>query len=157
MSVIEDQKKIMGNFATGVSIVTIVNEEKIKMGMTANSITSLSLSPPLVLFTIDNKNRILTHIKDNSIFTLNFLTSDQESLSVQFAKPGPKDFSNIDISLTTAGELIINNSLAYLCCKVYQIVPGGDHQIIIGKILRGLENDYTRPLIYFRGCYKKLA
>ena len=147
----------MGNFATGVSIVTIISENKIKMGMTANSITSLSLNPPLVLFTIDNKNTILPHIKNNSIFTINFLTAEQKSLSVQFATPGPKDFSNVDISLTKAGELIIDNSLAYLCCKVHQIILGGDHKIIIGEILRGKQNDYTQPLIYFRGFYRELT
>src|SRR5215471_4524057 len=93
------QRKIMGHFATGVTVVTTDGEAG-SHGMTANAVASLSLDPPLVLIAVDKRAALLEYLMKNRCFAVNILRLDQEDLSRRFATPGPKDFS--DLNVTTA-------------------------------------------------------
>ena len=97
-----EQRRIMGSFATGVTVVTTSGEPP--TGLTANAVTSLSLDPPLVLVAIDKKAGSHQAIKDAGCFAMNILTSRQQTVSNKFATPGPKDFSDLDIKTAETGK-----------------------------------------------------
>ena len=131
-----EQRRIMGHFATGVTVVTTCYEEK-PQGMTANAVASLSLDPPLVLVSVDIQAQMNTCLKASDCFAVNILTVEQEELSVRFAKHGPKDFSGIEYRTEATGSPVFELALAYVDCRVTNILPGGDHDIFIGEIVAG--------------------
>ena len=149
------QRQILGHFATGVTVVTTDGEAG-SHGMTANAFASLSLNPPLVMVAVDKRAAMLDFLAKNRCFAVNILRSDQEDLSTRFAKPGPKDFSDLETTTATTGSPIVAHAIAYLDCRVYEILPGGDHEIFVGEILAG---DYRGgdPLLYFAGGYRRLS
>jgi flavin reductase len=149
------QRKIMGQFATGVTVVTTGGEAGLH-GLTANAIASLSLNPPLVLVAIDKGAHSLDYLKKNRCFALNMLRLDQEEISRRFATPGPKDFAGIKIATATTAAPILSDCLAFVDCRVVDILPGGDHEIFVGEIVAG-EYHGGEPLLYFAGSYRRLA
>src|SRR5580658_7714716 len=100
------QRKIMGQFATGVTIVTTDGEAG-SHGLTANAVASLSLDPPLVLVAVDKRAATLDHLKKNGCFAVNILRLDQEEISRRFATPGPKDFSELNVITGSTGSPIL--------------------------------------------------
>jgi flavin reductase len=149
------QRKIMGQFATGVTVVTTGGEAGMH-GLTANAVASLSLDPPLVLVAVDKRAHTLDYLKKNRCFAVNILRLDQEEISRRFATPGPKDFSGLKISTASTTAPILAGCIAFLDCKVVDIFPGGDHEIFIGEILEG-EDHGGQPLLYHAGGYRRLA
>ncbi len=149
------QRRILGRFATGVTVVTTDGPAG-PHGMTANAFASLSLDPPLVLVAVDRRASMLEHLKGNGCFAVNILRDDQEPLSFRFATPGPKSFVDLDVSTAVTGSPILPHTLAYLDCRVHEILPGGDHAIFVGEILDGDERGGD-PLLYFGGNYRRLV
>jgi flavin reductase (DIM6/NTAB) family NADH-FMN oxidoreductase RutF len=149
------QRKILGHFATGVTVVTTGGIAGLH-GMTANAVASLSLEPPLVLVAVDKRAITLDYLKKNRCFAINILRVEQEDLSRQFATPGPKDFSDLKTTNAATASPILADCLAYLDCKVVDILPGGDHEIFIGEILAGEHNE-GEPLLYYGGGYRQLS
>lgn len=149
------QRRIMGRFATGVTIVTTNDGERF-WGMTANSVTSLSLDPPLVLVAVDRRNTMHSCLIRGRCFAVNVLTDQQEALSGRFAARGPKDFSDLEYTVAVTGSPILVGSLAYLDCRLVNTFPGGDHEIFVGEILAGAVGR-GEPLLYYNGQYVRLA
>jgi flavin reductase (DIM6/NTAB) family NADH-FMN oxidoreductase RutF len=149
------QRKIMGQFATGVTIVTTGGDGG-QHGLTANAVASLSLDPPLVLVAVDKRASTLDYLKKNRCFAVNILRGDQEEISRRFATPGPKDFSDLKITTASTAAPILPGCLAYVDCRVVDILPGGDHEIFIGEIVEG-ECQGGDPLLYHGGGYRRLA
>jgi flavin reductase (DIM6/NTAB) family NADH-FMN oxidoreductase RutF len=149
------QRRILGHFATGVTVVTTGGIAGLH-GMTANAVASLSLDPPLLLVAVDKRALTLDYLKKNMCFAVNILRVDQEGLSRQFATPGPKDFSDLKTTNAATAAPILADCLAYVDCKVVDILPGGDHEIFVGEILAGEHHD-GEPLLYFGGGYRRLA
>ncbi|MFI5454857.1 MAG: flavin reductase family protein [Isosphaerales bacterium] len=149
------QRKIMGQFATGVTVVTTGGEAG-RHGLTANAVASLSLDPPLVLVAVDKSALTLDYLKKNRCFAVNILRLDQEDMSRRFATPGPKDFSDLKIITASTTAPILADCLAYVDCRVVDILPGGDHEIFIGEIVGG-EHHGGEPLLYHAGGYRRLA
>ncbi len=87
---------------------------------------------------------------------MNILRLDQEDVSRRFATPGPKDFSDLNIITAATGALVLADCLAFLDCRVSEILPGGDHEIFVGEIVAG-EYQGGEPLLYFSGGYRRLA
>lgn len=148
------QRQIMGRFATGVTLVTARSDEKI-LGMTANAVLSLSLDPPLILVSVDKKNQMCKFLKKSNCFAINVLRDDQEEISRRFATPGPKDFSDLELVESKTGSPVLVNALAFIDCQIVQVVPGGDHDMFIGKPLAGETRD-GNPLIFYSGQYTQL-
>lgn len=150
------QRKIMGHFATGVTVITTRVGEELQ-GMTANAVTSLSLNPAQVLVCIDHRAAMLEYVKASQCYAMNFLAAAQEDLSRRFAAKGPKTFSDLDWFAGETGSPIFRNSLAYVDCRVVDIAKGGDHDIFIGEIVAGdiLQAD-APPLLYYAGNYRRL-
>ncbi len=149
------QRKIMGHFATGVTVVTTDGKAGTH-GMTANAVASLSLDPPLVLVAVDKKAYLMDLLKVNRCFAVNILRLEQEKISRMFATPGPKDFTGLAHLTAVTGSPVLADCLAYLDCRVIDVLPGGDHEIFVGEIVAG-EVDEGRPLLYHAGKYRALA
>ena len=149
------QRKILGHFATGVTVVTTGGAAGLH-GMTANAVASLSLDPPLMLVAVDKRALALDYLKKNQCFVVNILRLGQEEISRRFATPGPKDFSDLKTVDGRTESPILVDCLAYLDCKVVDVLPGGDHEIFVGEILAG-ECHGGEPLLYYSGSYRRLA
>jgi flavin reductase len=149
------QRQIMGHFATGVTVVTTDGEAG-SHGMTANAFASLSLDPPLVMVAVDKRAAMLEFLKTNRCFAVSILRRDQEEISRRFARPGPKDFSDLNITTSATGSPILADGIAFIDCRVYEILPGGDHEIFIGEILTG-DHQGGDPLLFYAGSYRRLA
>lgn len=148
------QRQIMGRFATGVTVVTTRYGEQIS-GMTANAVMSLSLDPPLVVVSVDRQSNMHGHLTQGQCYAINVLKRDQEELSRRFAKPGPKDFSDLELTEAETGAPIFIDALAYVDCRVVEVVPAGDHDMFIGEPLAGETLD-GEPLIFYSGQYAQL-
>lgn len=146
-------RNIVGNFATGVTIITTKRNDKKPIGFTANSFTSLSLNPKLVLFCLDKNSSSYETFMNSNAFAVSILTKEQKDLSKQFATHGIDRFKGVNYFEDITGSPIISGSLAYLDCKVNNLVDGGDHTIIIGEVLSGQEDLTKEPLIFYHGKY----
>ena len=151
----QEQRRIMGLFATGVTVVSTQHEQQ-TWGMTANAVTSLSLDPPLLLVAVQKESQTHAQLKAAGCFAVNILTADQEELSNRFAFKGPKDFSGLDFTTDVTGSPIIPDTLGYVDCQLKEILPGGDHDIFIGEIVGGGGTGEGTPLLYYQGQYKQL-
>ncbi len=148
------QRQIMGRFATGVTVVTTRYGEQIS-GMTANAVMSLSLDPPLVVVSVDLQSNMHGHLTEGQCYAINVLKHDQEELSRRFAKPGPKDFSDLKLTAAETGAPIFVNALAYVDCRVVEVARAGDHDMFIGEPVAGETYD-GEPLIFYSGQYAQL-
>ena len=148
------QRRIMGCFATGVTLITTGDGESV-CGMTANAFLSLSLDPPLVLVAVGRRNQTREWLLEHKRFAVNVLAADQEALARRFAKPGPKDFSDLAMRVVATGAPVIGEALAFVDCRVVEILPAGDHDIFIGEVLAG-DSREGDPLLFYRGSYAKL-
>jgi flavin reductase (DIM6/NTAB) family NADH-FMN oxidoreductase RutF len=150
-----EQRRIMGRFATGVTVVTAYLGEQI-YGMTANAVTSLSLNPPLVLVAVDRQAAMHASLVESRCFAVNILAAEQEPLSRRFAMRGPKEIADLRWIKAATGAPVLADALGFVDCRLADILPGGDHDIFIGEILAGDARDGS-PLLYFGGKYRRLA
>ncbi len=143
---------------TGVSVVTTRDSAGRAYGMTMNSVTSVSLEPPLLLICITNGSDALEAMCESGVFCINILTSAQENLSRRFALPSADKFDGIAVHDGRLGAPVVDGALAALECRVEQVYPGGDHKIVVGELMHGVcHNDGAAPLIYFKGQYDALS
>lgn len=149
------QRRIMGHFATGVTVIATRRGEELHW-MTANAVASLSLDPPLVLVAVDKRAQMHEHLLESRFFAVNILREDQEALSRRFAMRGPKEWSDLKLSTAVTGAPILDDALAFLDCKLAEVLPGGDHHIFTGEIVAG-DVRQGRPLLYYQGNYVRLA
>ena len=148
------QRQIMGRFATGVTVVTTRYGDQIS-GMTANAVMSLSLDPPLIVVSVDCKSNMHGHLTQGQCYAINVLKHDQEDLSRRFAKPGPKDFSDLKLTVAETGAPILADALAYVDCRVVEVASAGDHDMFIGEPVAG-ETYNGQPLLFYSGQYAQL-
>jgi flavin reductase (DIM6/NTAB) family NADH-FMN oxidoreductase RutF len=149
----------MSHFATGVTVVTSVGEDGEPVGTTANAVTSLSLDPPLVLVCFDLGSLTLRAIRGYRAFVVNVLAAPQQHLSANFARRGlAAAWDGVRHRCGPTGSPRLEDVLAVLECTVEHALPGGDHEIIVGRV-RHIETNPApvAPLLYFRGSYAQLA
>ena len=146
----------MGCFPTGVVVATTLKECQAPVGLTINSFSSLSLDPALVLWNIALTAPSLEAFREHPGFTLNILSENQKSLCQQFAQPSPDKFKGIDWHPGYKGTPVIDGALAVIQCKPYQRYEGGDHEIIVGEVIK-IESTEKDPLVYHRGRFVELA
>ena len=147
-----------GCFATGVTVVSTVNGSGEFFGLTANSFTSLSLDPPLVLFCLDYKALSFDTFRETSHFVVNVLGEDQEELSAHFARSSVDKWNGVDYETWKTGCPVLPESIAVLECFTVARHEGGDHLIIIGQVERiRYDESETKPLLYFKGRYGAIS
>jgi len=149
-------RQLMGRFATGVTVITTTDASGALHGMTANSLTSVSLDPPLLLICVDHRASMLAPLRERRGFVVNVLEAHQEALSRRFAGKHEDRFDGIGYALNPEGHACLEGALAHLECAYHGEVEAGDHTIVLGRVLRGAAHD-GRPLCYFRGGYAALA
>ena len=144
-------KKTLSAFATGITVVA-TNHNSMLYGKTINSFSSLSLSPPLVLFSLDKKSSKLNIFKDSKNISINILSKNQEFISANFAKKNP-DWNEIEYDILKNGNPIIKNCVSNLDCKIIDKINKGDHIIFICKVFQILINSKLKPLVYYNSKY----
>ena len=151
-----DFRRLMGFWATGVSVITAQGEQG-PAGATANALSSLSLEPPLALVCFDLSSRTLAAVRESERFGINMLSSGQEDISRLFAtkKSQEEKFAEIDHHLVQ-GVPVIDNSLAYLVCGLDSELRRGDHVIAIGQVLESGVDEDAAPLLFYRSEYLRL-
>ena len=147
-------RNALGQFATGVTVVTAHDGGEVH-GMTANSFTSVSLDPPLVLVCVDRRNRTHELLPRAGRFAVNVLSEEQEAVSRHFAgkRVDPPPF-RLDLS-AAAKSPILAGVLAWFDCALWQTYDGGDHSIFVGRV-EAFEARGGRPLLFFQGAYGRL-
>jgi flavin reductase (DIM6/NTAB) family NADH-FMN oxidoreductase RutF len=152
-------RQAMGHFATGVTVVTSIGDDGEPVGTTASAVTSLSLDPPLVLVCFDLASLTLRAIRSHGAFVVNVLAAPQEHLSANFARRGlSAAWEGVRHRPGPTGSPRLHGILAALECTVENRFPGGDHEIVIGRV-RDVEtgDESAAPLLYFRGSYLPLS
>jgi flavin reductase (DIM6/NTAB) family NADH-FMN oxidoreductase RutF len=151
-----DFRDVLGHFATGVTIITATDEEG-PAGVAANSFTSVSLDPPLVLFCVARTSTTWPRIEKARKFAVNILGEHQEELSRLFAQKGADRFGQTEWHVGVGGSPVLHDVLAYIDCEFWAEYDGGDHIIVVGRVLDlGITHD-AGPLVFFRGRYGRLT
>lgn len=145
-------RRALGNFATGVTIVTAQNEQGEKVGVTANSFNSVSLDPPLILWSIDKKSSSFPVFEQASHFAVNILSGSQIDLSNKFSRRNIDKYEGTSYQIGAGSAPILDHSSAVFECERHQIIEGGDHWIIIGKVVN-FRDEGRSPLVYHQGAY----
>jgi flavin reductase (DIM6/NTAB) family NADH-FMN oxidoreductase RutF len=142
----------LGCFATGVAVATTLDKGGRKSGMTINSFNSVSLDPPLVLWSIDRASNNFETFLEADHFAVHVLKMDQQSICERFAARGIDKFEGLDCTEGVACTPILPNYSAVFECGIEHRYDGGDHVILVGRVLK-FEDRKTDPLIFYRGRY----
>jgi len=151
-------RRALGHFATGVTVVTSRAPDGAPVGTTASAVSSLSLTPPLILVCLDRASETLAAIRSHGAFAVNVLAEDQEHLSPNFARRGTAaTWEEIGHRIGRTDCPRLDDVLAVLECRLERCVDGGDHEIVIGA-LAALERsgENVGPLLHYRGSYGAL-
>jgi flavin reductase (DIM6/NTAB) family NADH-FMN oxidoreductase RutF len=146
----------MGCFATGITIVTSRAPDGAPIGLTANSFTSVSLDPPLLLVSIANSAGSAAALKEADHFVVNVLQTGQQLASNRFAGKGEDRFAATAWQAGETGMPLLDGSLGSFECKRHAIHDGGDHFLLVGEVVRAQFEPRRDPLLYFRGKYRRL-
>jgi flavin reductase (DIM6/NTAB) family NADH-FMN oxidoreductase RutF len=149
-------RQVMGNFATGITVVTTVDKSGKPYGLTVNSFTSVSLDPLLVLVCLDNRLSGLQAFIDSRHFGVSMLSELQEDLSRMFAKKDSERPADIYVQ-GQLGVPLLRNSIAVMECETVATHLAGDHTIFVGRVEHAEVSETSGPLLYFRGKYRKLT
>jgi flavin reductase (DIM6/NTAB) family NADH-FMN oxidoreductase RutF len=148
-------RQLLGRFATGVTVLTTRTGDGRPIGMTASSVASVSLVPPLLLVSVSHEHDMHTALESAPHFALNVLAADQEDISRRFALDHPDRFDGIGYHLSEYGVAILDGVLASIECQKHAQVPGGDHTVVFGLVVGGAVTDRS-PLLYYRGGYASM-
>ena len=149
-------RELLGRFATGVTVLTVATSEGKPLGMTANSLTSVSLHPPLISVCIDREAELHDVIINASKFVVNVLRSPQEELARRFSDKHEDRFDGIGYHSNPEGLILLDGVIAHLICERYGEYPGGDHTIVLGQVVAGTTYE-GHPLLFYRGGYAALG
>lgn len=149
-------RQLLGRFATGVTVITARDADGRPHGMTANSLASVSLEPPLILLSIDHEASMHGLLVTSPVFAVNILASNQETVSRRFAQDREERFDGIGYQESPRGLILLDSALAHIECERVATHEAGDHTILVGLVLAGNASE-GRPLCYFRGGYASLA
>ena len=152
-------RDVMGRFATGVSIVTTLDENGGPAGITVSAMSSVSLDPPLVMVALARNRFITPIVAANRRYAVNVLRADQQALSDCFAhapvRPGREDFCGAAWHRGPTGLPLLDGTLGAIECSVVETYPVGDHELFIARV-DSLQVDEGDPLLYFRRQYLRV-
>ena len=146
-------RNALGCFATGVTVITTVGLKQEMVGITANSFSSVSLDPPLILFTLGRHAYSLKAFLAADHFAVNVLRQDQKELSGRFAVALGDKWAGIDYEVWESGCPVFPRALAAFECRIRNTYDGGDHVIFVGEVQRMRCDGGGQPLIFLRGGY----
>ena len=150
-------RRILGHWVTGVSVVATLKEDGKLCGLTANTITSVSLEPPLILVCVERNADTHDCITRSKMFSVNVLESTEERIARRFAAwEVDRKFEGLAFHTAVTGAPILDDALAWLDCRVHAQHEAGDHTIFVGEVVAGDAREGT-PLIYYRGGYGRFV
>jgi flavin reductase (DIM6/NTAB) family NADH-FMN oxidoreductase RutF/DNA-binding MarR family transcriptional regulator len=155
-------RNCLGEFTTGVTVITCSTEEGVPVGVTANSFSALSLEPPLVLWSLAKKSGSLALFNAHGYFAVNILSNEQQHCALAFSRPSADRFEDVEFEFGSQRLPLLKNCLAHFSCKVTQALDQGDHVLFIGEVLeftqsQKLSDAPKLPLVFSRGKFADLA
>jgi flavin reductase (DIM6/NTAB) family NADH-FMN oxidoreductase RutF len=150
-----DFRNALGSFATGVTVITALGKNGQKVGMTANSFNSVSLDPALVLWSIGRDSNCFEDFIAAEAYAIHILAEDQQELSDRFAKSGADRFEGLACTEGLSGVPLLPTHSACFQCRLEKQFDGGDHVILVGKVLEFSDHG-SKPLLFYRGGYAAL-
>ncbi len=148
-------RQLLGSFATGVTVLTTVDEAGQPIGMTASAVAAVSLDPPLLLVCIGKQASCHDILLATDAFVLNVLAEGQEEISHRFAADAAHRFEPLADSTGREDWPLLQGVAAHIECKTWKTIDAGDHTIFLGSVIRGTVHDRA-PLLHFRGAYGTL-
>ena len=146
-------REVLGLYPTGITVVTAKAADGALYGVTVNSFSSVSLDPPLVLFSLARKLHTLEALLSAKAFAIHFLREDQRHISARFAKALSNKWEDVPYREGVTGSPVLEPALAVLECDLYAQYDGGDHVILLGRIAHIERDAGSNPLVFFRGRY----
>ncbi|MEM7428076.1 MAG: flavin reductase family protein [Pseudomonadota bacterium] len=149
-----DLRGLFGTFATGVTVISAQSVSGEVTGATANSFTSVSLDPPLVLVCFDRKSRTMAAMRSSGRFAIQILNKEQEQVAWHFAGRPMEEDAPVLAGRTERGVPCLEDALCVIDCDLSQVLPGGDHRIVLGEV-KGFEvaQGAGEPLVFHRGRF----
>ncbi len=151
-----DFRHALGTFATGVTIVTAVADDGKPYGLTCNSFASVSINPPLVLWSLGMYSQGLPIFQNASHFTVNVLSASQQALASKFAKSGVNRFDGVDWKPGLGGAPLLGGSVAWFQCRAANRYYGGDHVIFLGAV-EAYAYNRQEPLLFVGGGFGRFV
>ena len=150
-------RNALGNFATGVCVITANPEGETPFGMTVNSFASVSLEPPLILWSIQKDSECFPLFEKATQFGVNILCDDQQAISNQYAKKGQHDLVDGSFRQGASGVVVLKDVMTSFECDIEQRIEGGDHIILLGRVVDMTSHPADRnPLVFYAGKYREL-
>jgi flavin reductase (DIM6/NTAB) family NADH-FMN oxidoreductase RutF len=150
----DDFRRIMGSFASGISVVTSVDGDRCARGLTCSAVCSVSAQPPLLLACIRVPSATLDALRNQGKFAVNFLDSFAHRVSDLFANPVTDKFAEVQWHPgPVTGMPILTCTLAHAECVVHKVIDAGDHVVVLGRMVGGKATPDRYPLGYWRGNY----
>ena len=149
---LRELRTCLGAFVTGVTVITTVDRADNLHGLTANSFSSVSLEPPLILWSLQIKTRSYPVFYEAERFAINILAAEQVGIAQRFARPAQDKFQGIPVTHGIGGLPLIKDCAAYLECRKEAIYPGGDHAVFLGRVDR-IQSSERKPLAFGSGKY----
>jgi flavin reductase (DIM6/NTAB) family NADH-FMN oxidoreductase RutF len=152
----EEFRRACSRFATGVTIASVMDRQGTPHGLTVSSFTSVSLDPPLVLICLGHQVTVIESFRTAADFGINVLSEEQRDLSERFARKGHDRFTGVKWHPGVSGVPLLDGALAAIECKLHQRFTSGDHDILVGQMLRAQVTE-GHPLIHFASRYRRLS
>ncbi len=150
-------RRAFGMFATGVTVITACHPVRGLLGITANSFNSVSLDPPLVLFNLARASFTLSPFLEAPCFVVNVLRDGQRALSHRFARAGDDKWAGVSHRSSSRGAPVLEGAIAAFECVHHAQYDGGDHLIILGRVVHLEVDPEGEPLLYFHSRYRGIA
>lgn len=151
----QEFRNALGGFATGITVITTLGKNGQKVGMTANSFNSVSLTPPLILWSIGKNTNCFEDFMAAEAFAVHVLAEDQQDLSNLFATTGIDRFADLECNEGLSGVPILPHYSVCFQCKMAKQYDGGDHIIMTGEVVQ-FDDNGLQPLVFYRGNYHNL-
>ena len=152
----DEFRRVLGHFASGVTIVSTCDADGRPTGLTASAFSSVSLEPPLILVCVDHKSQSYPAMRERGRFAVNILAADQEAVSRRFASSRLDKFEGVPHRVSDLGVPLVEGAIARLECVTVSMHVEGDHTIFVGRVERA-DAAGGHPLLYARGRYERLA
>jgi flavin reductase (DIM6/NTAB) family NADH-FMN oxidoreductase RutF len=149
-------REVMGTFATGVTVMTLGRADGFRLGVTASSFNTVSLDPPLILWSLALKAPSLGEFRSHDLFGVSVLAASQKDIALQFARPAEDKFAGVQIVKGTHGLPLIAGALAHIECRTVARYLGGDHEIMLGQVMT-LRRAHHAPLVFQNGAFQSLS
>jgi flavin reductase (DIM6/NTAB) family NADH-FMN oxidoreductase RutF len=149
----QELRKGFASFATGVTVITCIDQEQKAHGITISSFNTVSLEPPLILWSLKKHSRLMPWVEVGKKHLIHVLDRSQENLAMHFATVKVDQFDNVDHKLAASGLTQINHCVAYYECETVSVHVGGDHNIIVAKVIQLKNHPEKEPLIFARSKF----